>query len=596
MRGLVDRACVARQSIESEVVIEMKRVACGIFFFLMSAAVLTAQTTVFRSDGRLPPGDQVRYELRVQGGSNVTVRVASVDFQPSIEVISGGRRASSVGSQGGATASAQVGESEQLRVIVGSEGPTAGGHFLIRVDRQEPPEPIALPSSVEGSLESFDMIYGDRGSYVDWYRLELDGDEGRVAVSVRSMEFDTFLVVRLPSGEELTNDDAAGSDSVVTFRAQEGTVHLGVTSYAGEVSGTYTLSASEVGEPSRIEVGESIQGSLSGTGLLMQTYLLEGEAGEAVEISLTSGEFDTVLEVRGPDGRELRNDDAPDGMGTDSRMLYVFSAAGEAEITVSSFGGETGAFSLSVRRDPRLADYQELPQAAQLTAGGAVTQMLGPGDPIDGQGSFYQEFTIEAERDSMVELVLRSVDFDTYLEVIAPDGSSYSDDDSAGGTDSRVSFRAPLSGEYTVRATSYFGEGSGLFTLSYNLEGNGGTQALLTPRTPGPGGREEIGSSGNGELLLRFEGRLTVGDGEPENVHLFQGRQGDRIRVSLRSTSFQPSFELRGPTGHSIASASGTSNEASLSLRLPGDGEYTIVCGSEATDAEGPYQLSVFAQ
>lgn len=574
----------------------MKRTAVGLFFFLVSVAVLTAQTTVFRSDGRLPAGDQVSYELRVQGGSSVTVRVASVDFQPSIEVVSGGQRSSSIGSQGGAIASALVGENDQLRVVVRSESPTGGGHFLIRVDRQEPPEPIALPGTVEGALESFDMIYADRGGYIDWYRLELDGNEGRVAVSVRSMEFDTFLILRLPDGEELTNDDAAGSDSAITFRAAEGVVQVGVTSYAGDASGAYTLSASEVGEPSRIEVGESVQGTLSGTGLPMETYLLEGEAGEAVEISASSGEFDTVLEVRGPDGRELRNDDAPDGMGTDSRMLYVFSASGDAEITLSSFGGETGSFTLSVRLDPRLADYQELPQGVQITAGEAVTQMLGPGDPIDGQGSFYQEFAIEADRESMVELILRSVDFDAYLEVIAPDGSSYSDDDSAGGTDARVSFRAPVSGEYTVRATSYFGEGSGLFTLSYNVEGNGGTQALLTPRTPGSGGRPEIRGAGNGELLMRFEGRLTADNGEPENVHLFQGRQGDRIRVSLRSASFPPSFELRGPTGHSLASAAGTSNEASLSLRLPTDGEYTIVCGSASAEAEGAYQVSVFAQ
>lgn len=579
----------------------MKRSAVGIFLFLLSTALLTAQTTVFRSDGRLPPGDSVSYELRVQGGSDVTVRVASVDFQPVIEIISGGERSSSLGSQGGAIASSRVGENDPLRVIVRSDAPTGEGHFLIRVDRRDPPDPIAVPATVEGTLETFDMVYGERGGYIDWYRLDLDGDEGRVAVAARSTEFDTFLIVRLPNGEELTNDDAAGSDSVITFRATEGVAQVGVTSYGGDSLGDYTLSATEVGEPSRIEVGESLEGRLTGEGLPMRSYLLQGEAGEAVEISLSSGAFDTVLEVIGPDGRELRNDDAPGGMGTDSRLLYVFASSGDAELTVSSFGGATGEFALSVRRDPRLSDYQELPQGETIDAGEEVTQMLGPGDPVDDQGSFFQEFTVEAERESVVELVLRSVDFDAYLEVIAPDGSSYSDDDSAGGTDSRVTFQAPLSGEYTVRATSYFGDGSGLFTLSYNLEGNGGTQASSTPRAPGPGGRNlgesvSLERSGGGELLLQFEGRLTAENGEPENVHLFQGRQGDRIRVSLRSNAFTPSFELRGPTGHSIASASGSANDASLSLRLPSDGEYTIVCGSDTPGAEGVYEVSVFGE
>jgi hypothetical protein len=298
-----------------------------------------------------------------------------------------------------------------------------------------------------------------------------------------------------------------------------------------------------------------------------------------MEIAVSSPEFDTVLEVLGPDGRELRNDDAPDGMGTDSRTLYVFPSSGEAEITVSSFGGQTGTFTLSVQRDPRLEDYQELPDGAAIDAGEEVVQMLGPGDSRDEQGSFYQEFTVEAERDAIVELLLRSSDFDAFLEVIGPDGSSYTDDDSGGGTDSRVTFRAPASGTYRVRATSYFGDGSGLFTLSYNLEGNGGTQA-----------------SGDGELLVRFQGRLSTEGDEPQNVHLFQARQGDRITITQRSQAFTPSFELRGPRGHGIASASGLTNEASLSLRIPADGEYTIVCGSIDDGAEGQYQVAVYGE
>lgn len=563
----------------------MKKTALSLLLLLISTAVAVGQTTVFRSDGRLPQGDQVSYELRVDEGSNVTVRVASVDFQPSIEINAEGRSSSSFGSQGGAVASAQVGESERFRVSVRADSPAGEGHFLIRVDRQAPPEPIGVPVTVEGRLESFDMIDSDRGGYIDWYRLELQGNEGRVAISVRSSDFDTFLIARMPDGRELSNDDAVGSDSALTFQATEGVVQVGVSSFSSETSGAYTLSASEAPEPSTIEVGQSIQGTLSGEGLPMRSYLLSGEAGEPVEISVSSADFDTVLEVVGPDGRELRNDDAPGGMGTDSRMLYVFPSSGEAEITVSSFGGQTGTFTFSVRRDPRLEDYQEMPAGARLSPGQEVVQMLGPGDSRDGQGSFFQEFTVEVERDAIVEVVLQSRDFDAFLEVIGPDGSNHSDDDSAGGTDARVTFRAPATGVYHLRATSYFGDGSGLFTLSFNLEGNGGTQASTTPSSGS--------NSGDGELLVRFEGRLSTGEGEPENVHLFQSRRGDRITIALRSQAFTPSFELRGPSGHPIATASGLSNEASLSLRIPIDGEYTIVCGSADEGAEGPYEVAV---
>ncbi|MFP4301049.1 MAG: PPC domain-containing protein [Spirochaetaceae bacterium] len=565
----------------------MKTTALSVLLFLAAAAVPFAQTTVFRSDGRLAEGDQVSYELRVEEGSDVTVRVASVDFQPTIQINTEGRSSSSFGSQGGAVASARVGASERLTVTVRGASAGGAGHFLIRVERRDPPEPIAVPATVEGRLEHSDMIDGDRGGYIDWYLLELSGEEGRVALSLRSTDFDAFLIARFPDGRELTNDDAAGSDAALTFQATEGTVEVGVTSFSSETTGSYTFSATEAAEPSRIEVGQSIEGSLSGEGFPMRSYLLSGEAGEALEVTVSSPEFDTVLEVVGPDGRELRNDDAPDGMGTDSRMLYVFPSSGEAEITVSSFDGQTGAFTLSVRRDPRLEEYQELPDGAAIEPGEEVVQLLGPGDSRDEQGSFFQEFTVEAERDAVVELLLRSTDFDAFLEVVAPDGRSYTDDDSGGGTDSRVTFRAPVGGTYQVRATSYFGDGGGLFTLSYNLEGDGGTHATDIPRSGGARERE---------LLVRFQGRLSTEGGEPENVHLFQARQGDGITITVRSREFTPSFELRGPGGHGIASASGLSNETSLSLRIPEDGEYTIVCGSVDDGAEGQYQVAVYGE
>ena len=67
----------------------------------------------------------------------------------------------------------------------------------------------------------------------------LEGQE--VVVELRSEEFDTFLTVRAPTGEEFENDDFEGTNSQVTFTAGEtGTYEVIVESFSG--GGAYTVS------------------------------------------------------------------------------------------------------------------------------------------------------------------------------------------------------------------------------------------------------------------------------------------------------------------------------------------------------------------
>ena len=93
-----------------------------------------------------------------------------------------------------------------------------------------------------GALESGDDILDD-GEYCDYFSFE--GHAGALAVVVlRTEEFDPYLIVRAPSGEQIDNDDHEGdaSRSLVTFPMHEDGIYtVGVTSYeAGEV-GAYSL-------------------------------------------------------------------------------------------------------------------------------------------------------------------------------------------------------------------------------------------------------------------------------------------------------------------------------------------------------------------
>lgn len=94
-----------------------------------------------------------------------------------------------------------------------------------------------------------------------------------------------------------------------------------------------------------------------------------------------------------------------------------------------------------------------------------LTGALTDDDPrVEQDDSPYDEYLIEVRRGWTIEVDMRSSELDTYLWLIAPDGSSVVQDDDGGeGTDSRYVHVARMPGTYTVRANSY--DGRGRYTL-----------------------------------------------------------------------------------------------------------------------------------
>jgi hypothetical protein len=103
---------------------------------------------------------------------------------------------------------------------------------------------IALTSgnAEYGRLERGDDVLDD-GEYCDYFTFE--GTAGALAVIVlRTDDFDPYLIVRSPSGEQVDNDDHEGdaTRSVVTFPMQEsGSYTVGVTSYRAQETGSYAV-------------------------------------------------------------------------------------------------------------------------------------------------------------------------------------------------------------------------------------------------------------------------------------------------------------------------------------------------------------------
>lgn len=94
----------------------------------------------------------------------------------------------------------------------------------------------------QGQLEPGDETL-DEGEYCDYFTFE--GQAGALAViMLRTSEFDPYLIVRGPDGQQIENDDFEGeaSRAVVTFpMRQSGTYTVGVTSFSAQETGSYSV-------------------------------------------------------------------------------------------------------------------------------------------------------------------------------------------------------------------------------------------------------------------------------------------------------------------------------------------------------------------
>ena len=114
---------------------------------------------------------------------------------------------------------------------------------------------------------------------------------------------------------------------------------------------------------------------------------------------------------------------------------------------------------------PNLRKAQE--QARVAEAGGQVHRgTLGPGDPTASDGSWYEAYPLNGGVGDRFIITLRSSDFDAYLTLVAPDGGVISDDDSGGGTDSRIDVTIDEAGTREVRANSLRPGATGDYTLT----------------------------------------------------------------------------------------------------------------------------------
>jgi hypothetical protein len=305
--------------------------------------------------GELGPGDTKlgryfdTYTLQLTAGERIVATLSSCDFDAYLILESPeGREIENddYSDESDARIDALIDVSGIWKVKVSSYEDGEQGEYLLSVVRER----LQEIESYTGILDEGDSI-SVKGEYYDSYKVFLERNQ-RVVISMRSEQFDPFLVLKPLQGRRMINDDyEVETESRLDFIAEtSGQYEIFATSYTGGELGEYSL---RVLLGDRMDLQET-EGYLDFDDPQLEEYgfyemhSLFLEEGQRVILEMTSDELDTLLMVEGPDGLYMENDDYNEQTFI-SRLELFAPVQGEYIITTASYdAGVEGSYILKV--------------------------------------------------------------------------------------------------------------------------------------------------------------------------------------------------------------------------------------------------------
>ena len=120
------------------------------------------------------------------------------------------------------------------------------------------------------------------------------------------------------------------------------------------------------------------------------------------------------------------------------------------------------------RRAPSTASTgTQIYNPSPMPSGNEVSDTLTDKDIPTGSGGFYRDYRVKFAAGDQVVMDLTSEEFDTIISLIAPDGSTVTENDDGpdGTTNSLLFARIARAGDYVIRVSPYAGQGAGAFKL-----------------------------------------------------------------------------------------------------------------------------------
>ncbi|MDX1419766.1 MAG: caspase family protein [Rubricoccaceae bacterium] len=480
----------------------------------LAAALLLAQAACSQQgghSGRLDASDPAlstgeyydEYPVELAAGDWVELDLRATAFDPYLVLVApSGHKEQNDDVEGDRTRSylrVQASESGTWRAYVTSYASGETGDYQLRIHVGDQPAcedcPPAQTAGVgaagpryeRGQLEGGDETLTS-GEFVDAYVVE--GRAGQpLVLDLRSTAFDPYLILQMPDGEQVDNDDHEGDRTrslISTTLPETGPYRVLVTSYDVGETGAYDLTI-RGGEGGGLAAGggqsRAARGQLGAgdgrrrSGEYYDTYTFEGVPGRRVRLDLRSSAFDPYLVLQPPRGEALKNDDF-EGDLTRSRIEYDVSEPGLYRVYVTSYApDEQGAYELAMDFSERfggvgtVAEGEPAPSAGGFDAGElaidqAAAGSLAPSDRRLETGEFVDLHVFDGQAGEPVRIEMTSSAFDTYLVVTTPAGEIITNDDHEGDrTRSLVEMVMPMDGRYRIEATSYAPGETGAYRL-----------------------------------------------------------------------------------------------------------------------------------
>ena len=492
-----------------------------------------------------------------------------------------------------------------------------GGDYTLQVNdrgaapRAPRPTAIRLGDRLRGEITDRDPeAEGEFGEYrYDAFSFRAREGE-RLAISLESDDFDPIVRVgRMERGgvfEELAqNDDsgAGGLNSYLVFTAPtagEYVIRAAPLGDGGE--GDYALSLEQGPPPiptqplafdTPVDGRLTSEDGLNETGQRADIYEFTGREGQRIVATMSSDSFDTYLELFAQGGNRgvresLQTDDDGAGEGTNSRLSYTLPADGQYTLEARAFGGSDGNGGYTLK----LEETAPPPPPGAIAFGETRQGELVADSPRDDSNRNYADYVFTGQEGNRVQAIMRSGDFDAYLQIGNAEGefeALASDDDGLGeGTDSRLNYILPASGEYIVRVSPLFSGTQGLYSLE------------LIDRGPQPR---------PGSILVGATARGTLGgddaladDGSYYDAYRITAKSGDKLRVTMVSNDFDAYLDIGresedGDFTSVLTDDDGLSDtHAKAEWTVDREGQYVIRAGSYAASQTGAYALTVEAR
>ncbi|MEM0964301.1 MAG: hypothetical protein AAGK21_17375, partial [Bacteroidota bacterium] len=277
------------------------------FLLIAALATLGSAASAQTYSGTLGPGDDTldtgeyldEYAVSAREGQAVTAVVTSEAFDTYVLVISssGEQQDNDDCTQGDLSRSCATlvaDRTGRVRIGVTSFEPGETGDYTVQITVGEGGLSSTAPAEGPGSLTAGDDQL-ESGEFVDRREVVLEAGQ-RLAATLTSSDFDPYLIVIPPEGDQQDNDDCTQGDftrSCLDVTAETaGTYRILITSFEPGESGRYQLALdvgdgssapSASGGPGRTETGELASGDPTlDSGEYVDTYTVTGTGGPLV--------------------------------------------------------------------------------------------------------------------------------------------------------------------------------------------------------------------------------------------------------------------------------------------------------------------------